>query len=220
MSSSSAEDRVAKHFDVHAQDFDSIYETRKSLLRRVRDRLSRGTVVKRLKHIDHLGAALKPRRVLDVGCGSGRFCVTLAQHGADTVVGLDFAPEMLVLARQKAGDASVAEKCQFLEADFMQWEWDEPFDLVLAVGVLDYVPAAAPFVERLSKASRGQTVISFPRRFHPLVPVRAARLRLSGCPVFFYSRAEVEALARASFGRWEIKPFDRDYLLTGEEPCG
>ncbi len=218
MSSSSPEGRVARHFDAHARDFDAIYETDKSPLRTLRDRLTRGTVVKRLDFIREIGADLRPRRVLDVGCGSGRFCVALARDGA-TVVGLDFAPEMLALAREKANEAGVASRCQFLQVDFMTWDWDEPFDLVLAIGVLDYVPESQPFVARLAKASRGRTVVSFPRRYHPLVPVRIARLRLSGCPVFFYDRGQVESLARASFGRWEIRTLDRDYLLVGDEPC-
>lgn len=218
MSSSSPEHRVARHFDVHAQDFDSIYETEKGFLRTARDRLTRGTVVKRLDFIREIAADLKPARVLDVGCGSGRFAVSLAGDGA-TVVGLDFAPEMLALARQKAAQAGVADRCEFLEVDFMTWDWDEPFDLVLAIGVLDYVPHAAPFVARLAKASRGRTVISYPRRFHPLVPVRIARLRMRGCPVFFYDRAQVESLARASFRRWEVTTFGRDFLLVGDEPC-
>lgn len=218
MSSSSPEGRVARHFDVHAQDFDSIYETDKGLLRTARDRLTRGTVVKRLDFIREIAGEMKPARVLDAGCGSGRFSVTLAREGA-TVVGLDFAPEMLALARKKAAEAGVADRCEFLEANFMTWDWEEPFDLVLAIGVLDYVPDAAPFIARLAKASRGRTVISFPRRYHPLVPVRVARLRLRGCPVFFYDRGQVEAFARASFQRWEVKPLQRDLLLLGDEPC-
>ncbi len=218
MSSSSPEARVARHFDVHARDFDAIYDTQKGLLRTARDRLTRGTVVRRLDFIGEVAADLRPSRVLDVGCGSGRFAVDLARRGA-SVVGLDFAPEMLSLARDKADDAGVGDRCQFLQVDFMKWDWDEPFDLVLAIGVLDYVSQAAPFVARLARASRGRTVISFPRRYHPLVPVRVARLRLRGCPVFFYDRREVEELARACFRRWEIKPFQRDVLLLGDEPC-
>ena len=218
MSSSSPEGRVAKHFDVHAQDFDSIYDTEKGRLRTLRDRLSRGTVIKRLDLANELADERKPSRVLDIGCGSGRFAVSLARRGA-TVVGLDFAPEMLSLAEKKADEAGVADRCQFLNADFMTWDWDEPFDLVLAIGVLDYVPRPEPFMKRLATASRGLSVVSFPLRLHPLVPIRIARLRLKGCPVFFYNRQQVEALARASFKRWEIRRLERDLILLGHEPC-
>ncbi|MDQ4131311.1 MAG: class I SAM-dependent methyltransferase [Actinomycetota bacterium] len=213
---SSSSDRVARHFDAHARDFDAIYSADKGLARSLRDRVTRGTVVRRLDFVNDLAEDDPPRRVLDVGCGSGRFGASLAQRGAEVVVGLDFAPEMLVLAEQRCAEAGVADRCTFLEADFLTWEWDEPFDLVLAVGVLDYVAEADPFIARLASASRGTTVISFPRLVHPLVPVRAARLRMNGCPVFFYRRNEVESFGRRHFPSSRVIPFDRDFLLLGQ----
>ncbi len=213
---SSSSDRVARHFDSHARDFDAIYSEDKGLVRSLRDRVTRGTVVRRLDFVNDLVEGNPPKRVLDVGCGSGRFGASLGQRGAEVVVGLDFAPEMLVLAEQRCAEAGVGDRCTFLKEDFLTWEWDEPFDLVLAIGVLDYVAEAGPFVARLASASRGTTVISFPRLLHPLVPVRAARLRMKECPVYFYRRDEVEALGRSHFPRSRVVMFDRDFLLLGQ----
>jgi 2-polyprenyl-3-methyl-5-hydroxy-6-metoxy-1,4-benzoquinol methylase len=213
---SSSSDRVARHFDSHARDFDAIYSADKGLLRSLRDRLTRGTVTGRLDFVNDLAAGNPPKRVLDVGCGSGRFGASLAQRGAEVVVGLDFAPEMLVLAEQRCAEAGVGDRCTFLQEDFLTWEWDEPFDLVLAIGVLDYVAEADPFIARLATASRGMTVISFPRLMHPLTPVRALRLRMKECPVYFYRQNEVDALARSHFPNSQVVMFDRDYLLIGQ----
>jgi SAM-dependent methyltransferase len=44
------------------------------------------------------------RRVLDVGCGTGRFALRFAAEGLD-VVGVDRAPEMLARCAAKRGDA-------------------------------------------------------------------------------------------------------------------
>src|ERR1700681_4661192 len=41
-----------------------------------------------------------PRRMLDIGCGSGTNCLTLARRGWHTV-GTDFAPLAIDTARQK-----------------------------------------------------------------------------------------------------------------------
>ncbi len=213
---SSSSDKVARHFDSHARDFDAIYSADKGLVRSIRDRVTRGTVVRRLDYVNDLVEGNPPKRVLDVGCGSGRFGASLAQRGAEVVVGLDFAPEMLVLAEQRCAEAGVGERCKFLQEDFLTWQWDEPFDLVLAIGVLDYVAEADPFVARLASASRGTTVISFPRLIHPLVPVRAARLRMKECPVYFYRRNQVEALGRSHFPTSRVIMFDRDFLLLGQ----
>ena len=47
-----------------------------------------------------------PRRVVDLGCGTGRFAVLLASSG-HRVVGLDPAPRMLDLARRRPGGDAV-----------------------------------------------------------------------------------------------------------------
>ena len=216
MSSTSREpDRVARYFDRHAEDFDTIYEDRKGRLRRLRDQLSRGTVVQRLTFVDQLASEAPPGRVVDVGCGSGRFSVRLAEHGWQ-VVGLDFAAEMVVLAREHAAAAGVADRCTFLEADFLAWDTAGDFDLGLAIGVFDYVGDAHPLLAKLGEVSGGRLVASFPKRWHALVPLRWARLRASGCPVHFYTRASVEALAAAAGLRAKVVPFHRDFLFVGE----
>lgn len=204
---------VARYFDDHAKDFDDIYVEDKSVLRKARDRV-RGTVVQRLEFVDSIAASSLPDRVLDVGCGSGRFALRLAARGA-SVVGLDFAGDMLDLARRLAAEAGVAEKCEFVKADFLTWEADGTFDLGLAIGVVDYVAHPAPLIAKLSELTAGRIVVSFPRRMHPLVPLRYVRLRASSCPVHFYSRRQVEALGQAHVPDHKVVPFGRDYLLVG-----
>lgn len=216
MSSPSPEpERVARYFDEHAVDFDTIYDSRKSKLRELRDRLSRGTVVERLSFVDDLAGSRAPGRVLDVGCGSGRFCVRLAERGWNAV-GLDFADEMIGLARRQADEAGVADRCAFEVADFLEWNDEARFDLGLAIGVFDYVADPAPLLSKLAAVSGGRIVASFPKRMHPLVPVRWVRLRAAGCPVYFYDRRQVEELGRAHLSRHSVLPFHRDHLLVGE----
>lgn len=216
MSSPSPEpERVARYFDRHAVDFDTIYDSRKNKVRELRDRLSRGTVVERLAYVDELVRGDDPGRVIDVGCGSGRFCVRLALCDWHAV-GLDFADEMIALARQQAAEAGVDDRCTFEVADFLEWEDNTDFDLGLAIGVFDYVADPEPLLAKLAKVSGGRVVVSFPKRFHPLVPLRWARLRAAGCPVHFYDRRQVEALGSAYLSRPSVVSFRRDYLLVGE----
>ena len=216
MSSPSPEpERVARYFHEHAVDFDTIYESRKGRVRELRDKLSRGTVVERLTFVDDLVRGDPPGRVLDVGCGSGRFSVSLAGRGWEAV-GLDFADEMIALARKQALDSGVADRCRFEVADFLDWHDDTPFDLGLAIGVFDYVAEPSPLLARLATVCDGRIVASFPKRYHPLVPLRWARLRAAGCPVHFYARGQVEALGRAHLRRPSVVSFKRDYLLVGE----
>lgn len=47
-----------------------------------------------------------PQRVVDLGCGTGRFAVTLAANGHETI-GVDPAPKMLDVARRRPGGQTV-----------------------------------------------------------------------------------------------------------------
>lgn len=75
-------------------------------------------------------------RVLDAGCGAGRYAEWLGDRGA-AVVGCDVSEAMVEQARARLGDdasvhcADVAEPLAFADAD--------AFDGVVCSGVLDYV---------------------------------------------------------------------------------
>ncbi|HXH23242.1 MAG TPA: class I SAM-dependent methyltransferase [Dehalococcoidia bacterium] len=82
------------------------------------------------------------KRVLDLGCGEGRFCRMLAARGAATV-GLDLIREMVATARQRSpsGQAYVqasAEKLPFRDATF-----DLFVSYITLVDIPDYRAAIA-----------------------------------------------------------------------------
>lgn len=79
---------------------------------------------------------LRPQRVLELACGSGRVTVPLAEVGAThgfQVVGVELVPEMLDTARHKRSEAAAAtQACLTLfEGDMRTWKAEEPFDLIL-----------------------------------------------------------------------------------------
>jgi SAM-dependent methyltransferase len=49
---------------------------------------------------------IKPSLVLDLGCGTGSFCLEMAKRRYE-MIGVDLSPEMLACARQKCIDANV-----------------------------------------------------------------------------------------------------------------
>ncbi len=79
--------------------------------------------------------ALKPRRVLDLGCGDGILLATVLEAFPDAAgVALDFSPLMLEQARQRLGH--FGERATTVEADLASPAWqragDGPFDAVVS----------------------------------------------------------------------------------------
>lgn len=77
-------------------------------------------------------------RVLDVGCGVGRWSRLLAARGAE-VLGVDLSSTMIAQARQRAAAEGVADRCRFEVRDVSHLNVDERFDLVLGVTVLQHI---------------------------------------------------------------------------------
>jgi SAM-dependent methyltransferase len=81
----------------------------------------------------------RPLRVLDVGCGNGRFAGLLAellQPEQLQYLGIDGSAELLQLARARHAAAGA-----FLQHDFLREALPRgPFDLVALFGVLHHVP--------------------------------------------------------------------------------
>lgn len=95
-----------------------------------------------------LGAlpAADPLRVLDLGCGNGRFARFVAERGfALDYVGIDASEPLLAIARQACADL---ERATFAEADLVEADPEAvlpegPFDAVVLFGLLHHVPGAA-----------------------------------------------------------------------------
>ncbi len=77
-------------------------------------------------------------RVLDVGCGVGRWSRLLAARGA-VVTGVDLSPTMISEAQRRAAFEGVADHCRFQVQDLSSLEVDGQFDMVLGVTVLQHI---------------------------------------------------------------------------------
>lgn len=80
---------------------------------------------------------LKPRQILDVGCGSGIWSLTIAAESPEArVTGLDF-PKVLETFVQRAHTMGLAERVETLSGDMYTLEVPpEKFDLVIIANVL------------------------------------------------------------------------------------
>jgi ubiquinone/menaquinone biosynthesis C-methylase UbiE len=72
----------------------------------------------------------KTKRILDIGCGTGRHAIELTKRGYQ-VVGVDLSASQLKRAKEKAITASV--KVDFIQKDARQLDLDNEFDIVIMI---------------------------------------------------------------------------------------
>jgi SAM-dependent methyltransferase len=210
---------VSTYWHDQAKTFDSIYLDESKVARRINE-LFRSAMYDRFHIALAESGDVRGKRVLDIGCGSGHYEVEYAKRGAEKVVGIDFAPAMLDLARRLTEREGVADRCTFVQGDFTEYPFDEKFDVVLAIGVFDYVADAAPFLRRMAERSRGKVIASFPAKNLVRMRFRKWRYGLRNCPVYFYSEAELNEVARSvGFREYKLVHMPRSgggYVLVGE----
>jgi SAM-dependent methyltransferase len=118
--------------------------------------------------LGHLSGAPRPLRVLDAGCGNGRFGAWLAEALGAAIVytGVDQSAPLLELARARvpAGSRLIAGDLISRPVDVIAG--GEVFDLVAAMGVLHHVPSRrlrAEVMRALARATApgGLLAVSF-----------------------------------------------------------
>ena len=191
--------QIAQYWNDIAHKFDAIYTGKKNPLSRSLDRWLRRDIYQRYEWVMNQAGDANGTKICDVGCGSGRFVASLAKRGAQ-VTGLDFAPEMLKLARQLAEEGGVADRCNFVLSDVLDWKTNETFDMVIAIGFWDYVADPLPRLQVIRGITKKTFLSAWPRAGTMRAAIRKVRLKADGCPVYFFSLPQVEDyLQRAGF---------------------
>ena len=205
-----APQRVRNRFTQKAQQFDDLYEDERLLVRLLRPGLFR----RRQLAVETVRAYPAPS-VLDVGCGSGRIGEFVLEAGAARYLGIDFSEPMIELARARL--ERFADRIELVTDDFLTSAVAGTFDVVLALGLFDYLPNPDAFVARMFELSApgGCVVGSFPAWSPVKGPIRKVRYEWIGdCPIFNYTREGLEQLFRGvGFTRVEIMSPGRSGFL-------
>lgn len=80
--------------------------------------------------------------IIDIGCGAGWMSRRLAAYG--TVTGIDLADEVIARAQQRS------PRIAFIAANFMEYSFNEQFDVAVALEVLSHVVEQTDFVRRVA----------------------------------------------------------------------
>jgi 2-polyprenyl-3-methyl-5-hydroxy-6-metoxy-1,4-benzoquinol methylase len=188
------EQKVKKHFEKSIADFDLIYVDEKSWFRKFLDRRLRYDNYERYELTLQECADINGKRILDIGCGSGRYSVDLAKLGAGRVVGIDFAQSAVDIASKLAKNDGVSNVCSFISADFKDCKFDDPFHISLAIGVMDYVFDPVDLISKMRETTTEKLIMSFPSKSTYRMAIRKTRYWIRGCPLFFYNRDDIQRI--------------------------
>ncbi len=126
-------------------------------------------------HVREAVGDVRGRTVLDLGCGTGRHSLRLADAGAD-VTAVDFSEGMLAEARKKPG----ADRVRFVAHDLhdpLPFP-DAAFDLVVSGLVLEHLRDLGGFFREARRVLRpgGRAVVS---AMHPAMFLRGTQARFT-----------------------------------------
>jgi SAM-dependent methyltransferase len=144
--------------------------------------------------------AVRPRRVLEVGCGWGELAEWVGRETGAEVVAVDLSPRMVELARERGVAAQVGD-VQALPFS------DGEFDVAIAAWMLYHVPDLDRGLTELARVLRpgGRLVVSTNSRFH-LLELR--ELVGSGPSTLKFAREDGDELLGRHFARVNREDID------------
>lgn len=211
------EKKAQNYFDKVPQQWDALY-SHENKLKYFINKILRKALFERYRLTFEYCGNLAGAKVLDIGCGSGRFSLECAKRGATHVVGIDFAPSMIKYSQNVAKQMGVADKCEFICDDFLSHQFDETFDIVIAQGFFDYIAEAEPIFKKVAVLKPCKFVASFPRFTLIWGIQRKIRYELiRKCPIFNYTKTQLETLFReAPFDQYKVIEGARGFFGIGE----
>lgn len=103
--------------------------------------------------------------VIDFGCGTGDEAIEMALRGARKVIGIDIQEKWLQVARQRAAERGVSERCIFARTP------PEPADVIVALDSFEHFADPAGVLQTMHGILKpdGCVLASFgPTWYHPL----------------------------------------------------
>lgn len=185
--------RVKEYFENIAVDFDSYYEKPNGFFDSIiNDWFRRPGLLKRLRISLELANPTPEKRVLEVGCGSGKFVVECAKKGSQ-VTGIDISEEMIKIAKEFCQKNNV--KAELKIGDVTQG-LPKDFDVCVALGVLEYFEDPKPVLRNLFFSTKlgGKMIFSVPSKFAFQTPLREFLLFYRNVKCYYFTKKNVYTL--------------------------
>ena len=204
-------------FDGYSSDFDNIYDDKSNnFIQRQINKYLRYSMFNRYQlTIDKIKNDKNSKNILDIGCGTGRYCFKLAQLNKK-ILGIDVAETMIKNAREI--NRFNLDNCKFETIDYLKFsdKNTQIFDYAILMGFFDYIEEPAKIYECLKKDTK-ISLASFPKKYHFLTPQRYIKYNLRRCPIFFYTKKQIDFLMnKVEVKSYQIIDNDREFFVISE----
>lgn len=189
--------KVSEYFEDIAADFDSYYEQPKGFINKIVNAwLRKPGLIKRMEITLELIKPSSGKRILDVGCGSGKLVIECAKRGAE-VYGIDISKNMIEIARRHCKENNV--KVELIVGDALK-ELPQDFDFSIALGVIEYLdyPNVLLLLNNMlaSVKNGGKVIFSVPSLLAFQTPIRKVYLHFRRVKCYFYTRRKLLELIK------------------------
>lgn len=203
-----------EHWEQVAQELNTYYKEEKDALRRAIDKVFRKAMTERFNFTLQECKNTIGKRILDIGCGTGRMSIQLAEKGA-YVVGIDFSQDMIDRANVIAKEKDLYDNCVFIQGDFAKHVFNEKFDVSIALGFFDYAKDPEFNIKKMRSITKEKCIMSFSAKFAFQVPLRVIWLRGKNRPIYLYTKKELKRLFSPQFSHFKIKNISAGYYCVG-----
>lgn len=206
--------KTSEFFNSYAHDFNAIYGNNNTFLNKLINKYFRKSMkVRYLKTIEGCHP-LHGKKVIDIGCGPGYYCTTLAKRGANLVLGIDFSQRMIELATQNAQRSGVIDRCEFICGDFMAYDPEHQFDYSIVMGFMEYTEEPKKVIEKVLSITKSKAFFSFPVDGGMLAWQRKLRYKKK-CDLLMYNIEQLDNLFKGiNFKQIAILKVSRDFFVT------
>jgi precorrin-6B methylase 2 len=140
--------------------------------------------------------------ILEIGCGTGYYTRDLVKR-ASKVIALDDSDTMLRIVRDRLPEEH-RSKVEFVRSEGSQYAPDVPVDIVMHIGVMDYVKEWEAFLTHSLTHARRSVIFTCPTTglFGQIFHVLA---RCEGVRIQRYHRKQIEGFILEKFPGWTIE---------------
>lgn len=206
---------AGEFFDRYASTWDEYY-TDPSASGHAYDYLNRRAVL--LSLVD--ARLEKGARILEFGCGAGHTAVELIRRGFE-VTCLDVSAEMIAATNATLSSANLKADCHVGVLDDDAMAAAAPFDAVIGMGVMEYVPSQRDTLTRIREllSPGGQCFLSFPNASSPVRVAEHAVKRAVAYPLGAISGSQrMQDIARRPSNLLRPSEVASDMQAAGLEP--